>query len=563
MIRFMFCTDKDIKIEEDFYEKAINELCETLQYEKTERIIPEEKGIELLWTEVFIIQKESKQYTIEFTFETLSYCNLNVCINYNEDIIVQHIEDVKVFLKNYFLKFYEKCYWLEDSINVTRCTELYALISQTENLIRRFFHECLTKVSGYKLWDNIKMEDINENVGRKIKDSNQEAVARYINVDQLLMHLDITDFIKFFDLKYYVPKIDCQEHIKDLQNKIVNISKYSKKELDSCMQSLYEEKNLSDILKKYLSGSIKSDLHKFKVFRNDVMHSRLIDEFKAQKIKNHLKTINDKFETAIKSITELNPSKEQLKLQKELANIKYEDQLSFDGIELPSEEKTIAIFEEQITTTIHDYLNKLLYRNDVEIEVNNIIPTNHGRIAFLKSFINGNDLLIEYDLNISLELSEKSELRISFLSEKLNLSDIFEFDYYNGNYYFDEEQSTYMPVEYCHLDDSQLNNMTNSLVHILNTYFKDHVAEIDSMSYEIAKGRVSSPVSDVLCGNCEQPYICIDSDYSTVGTCLNCGEHNDLDTCAGCGLEYFASDLIDDELCPSCVQHINEQIEKE
>lgn len=131
--------------------------------------------------------------------------------------------------------------------------------------------------------------------------------------------------------------------------------------------------------------------------------------------------------------------------------------------------------------------------------------------------------------------------------------------YINGSVTYDDEQGYYMPFAEDEISQNDINNYVETMIDFINIKLESLKDYVDSIRYETVKdGGEFHIAPGVYCDECDEEYICIDENLAEVGTCLNCGAHNEIAVCERCG-NYFV-DYCDDEikLCDLCKEHYEE-----
>ena len=116
-----------------------------------------------------------------------------------------------------------------------------------------------------------------------------------------------------------------------------------------------------------------------------------------------------------------------------------------------------------------------------------------------------------------------------------------------------------MPFTEDEISQNDINNYVETMIDFINIKLESLKDYVDSIRYETVKdGGEFHIAPGVYCDECDEEYICIDENLAEVGTCLNCGAHNEIAVCERCG-NYFV-DYCDDEikLCDLCKEHYEE-----
>lgn len=464
-----------------------------------------------------------------------------------------YLEKLKLTIKKAIVKDWKKIIWLIDRDSECLSVALYPKIYKTENLMRELINEVMTKQYGTSWWDSFVSANIKEKHSKRLVDYKLK-VPSFNNVDEQLMSIDIDDLGDLITLKRYkwIPVFD--EKISYLLN---GVQKYD----DGVMRELLLKQRAveTDLWHDQFSGYLPDDFprrfHLFAKDRNHIMHNKLIDRTAYLQIKTLAETIENDLVLAISKLNEtILSNEEEEKIEKrrqaeeELQRIReHERKESEAGVSIRSYDEIDDLLTDSIIEFLSGIEEAYRFRSDIELsDLHQIDWNNVGKLFSIRSKIDDTELSFIYMLSINEAEGADSSFGIYYdiIPEKY----VTHLEYRNASVEIDPDTGLYVPVVQDRLGD--IAAVVDDIVEFIDdriTNYKENAASEDIAEY-------------VFCSECGENSVCINEDLLPIGTCLNCGYVNSLQSCERCG-EWFNSenDGMDEygvALCQNCLDAI-------
>lgn len=460
-----------------------------------------------------------------------------------------YLEILKLTVKKAVIKDWGKIIWLIDRDSECLSVELYPQIYKTENLMRELINEVMAKQYGTSWWDSFVPSGIREKHAKRLRDYKAKVPA-FNNVDEKLMSIDIDDLGELITLKRYkwVPAFD--ESISLLLN---GVEKYDENKIRELLmkQRVVEIDLWQEQFSRYLPENFKERFVTFAKDRNHIMHNKLIDRTVYAQIKDLAERIETDLIQAIEKSSEMNLSaedKEEIEKQRQMelemqAVLEHERKEQDAHVSIRSYYAIKELFENSLSELLTDIDATFHFRCDIEIKGTlQKSRAEDGELISIKSIIDDTQLTLTYDMSINDEEGADSTLSIYDSESERVVTSII---YRNASVEFDPDSGLYMPT----LEDeiSSVAAATDDVVKFINDTiinYKETVAPEDTAEF-------------VCCAECEDDAICINEDILSIGTCMNCGNVNEVLTCDICG-QWFNHDIDgsydgDIAICQNCL----------
>lgn len=525
---------------------------------------------------VWIIQHREKeidrQFTLAFKLGTYS-CSTQFTVEVRSSDYVptpndKYLEQLKLTLKKKIIKQWDKVVWLVDEDAAILSMALYPQVYVVENLARQLINELMTKEYGTKWWDSfVPIEIKNKHSARFF--AYKKSVPDFNNIDERLLSIDITDLLCIFtyEKKKWVPVPDIEidrflSGLIDLPEELIKnkIRGQSTVELD-----LWQ-----DQFSKYLPSDFIDRFKTFAYDRNHVAHNKLLDRNIYTKILSMAVQLKSDLESALDRINKLIISQEQKEhIAQEERRIEEEAAAFAESIieieasiNIRKESEIIELINDVIYERYHSIINSLRFRSDVEVsnldelDCSNLV----GTLFEVTYRITQETILIKYEIG-SIDSSQGgvSTVRVFIANqagEELDI-DCVVITYFNGEAEYNDNVGCFVPITQD--DISESNNIAIWIVKFIEDNFENLREKVDADMYAIIKDGGNSPIIELECCECGEPYICINEDYAAFGTCLNCGAHNEIVKCDRCEIYFEGEDCGDVNLCEHCLEYIEAQ----
>ncbi|MCC8126732.1 MAG: hypothetical protein LIO92_04970, partial [Clostridiales bacterium] len=329
-------------------------------------------------------------------------------------------------------------------------------------------------------------------------------------------------------------------------------------------QLIVKEDFWEKYFKVYFDNNFTTCFSEFEANRNHVAHNKILDRTAYKSICRCIDKMDEYMEAALLKLHRNKKSLEQMQIEAEeyrelLLEVKQKDA----GVTIRGVNSIIETFGDILEEKYTDIVEALRFREDIEITELKFDTNNYtGKLFSALSKVTNEQLDFNYSLEIIDEEGAESSLTITCEQYPfvVNLEDTEGFvvivSYANGAVEYNEEQGYYMPTVDDGISKSDIDNYVDTMVEFINTELESLRDYVDSIRYETIKNGGNLPVAPgVYCDECCEEYICIDENLAEIGTCLNCGVHNNIAECERCGQYYIDYDDDEIKLCDSCKGH--------
>lgn len=517
------------------------------------------------------IEKDNKLYDIVFEFETYKKTKL-LSVEIIADEIEPEVEDVyfesiKFFIKDAIRRDWEKIVWIYDDDASVLSNDLYNRFFLTENLIRCFINEFMIKTFGPEWWEQITDQSIKDKYKARYK-GYKTIVPGFCNVDDHLFSIDVGDLLKLLTLQ----KMKWNpEHNNEIENALLgNTIGNENKIIEKLKNQLTVEVDFwEQYFKKFFDDDFKRVFEEFEANRNHVAHNKFLDRQAYNSIYRSIEKMNLYMEKALNKLYEYRKSQEQLNAETQtyeerLLSTKQDD----TGVTIRNTESIIKLFEDIIIYRYSDITDALRFREDIEFTEMKFDPNkSSGKLFSAISKVTNQRLDFYYYMEVDDEEGAESKLFISCEKDPFEIDESDEekgfcvsISYTNGAVSYDDEQGYYMPITEDGISESDIDNYIDNIVQYINTKLTSRKDYVESIRYETIKEGGNLPIAaGIYCDECGEEYICTDESLAEVGTCLNCGAHNDIAVCERCGQYFIDHDKDEIKLCDSCKEHYEKE----
>lgn len=530
----------------------------------------DDKWVEEINSNSFYINYEyensfgKSEFSLLYEFGTFEECaQLAISINvdiYNLCIENKYLEQLKMNIKNIVKSDWQNIIWLYDAESEMLACELYPIIHKAENSLRYLINEVMNKSYGANWWEQFIPFNIKEKHSHRLKDYKATAPG-FNNIDERLLSIDISDLKTILTLKFFkwVPSYNSQIEASLQGNQKYNhdiIQDQLKKQL-TIVNDLWKEQ-FSD----FLPDTFIDKLERFDLNRNHVAHNKLIDRSAFESINQTAKDVFNDINKALDKIDCHLPSNEELEIliedrEQERLEIQLEMMETDANIRIRNYGEIIDMFDDCMQDLYNSLTLDLRFRQDINFSRFTTLDNKSKKANISGSFIEINHKISNKKLNLLYTLTidelrgETSTLIIYTQNENVKLF----LEYINGDAEYDSYLRYYVPLYEGNIPDPD--EIEEELVDFINDYFENLRTKVDQDMYSIIKDGGDSPISDIPCNFCDEPYVCVNEEYAPFGTCLNCGEHNDISKCERCGC-YFEDESENDDIkiCQNCLASI-------
>lgn len=522
---------------------------------------------------VFFCDVKKDKKAIRLAFEIETYVDVKQLVidiiaeEYSMDITDAYLENFKLYIKNYLIKDWEKIIWLYDDDAYILSNDLYSRLYTTENRFRRFIHEFMFKTIGLEWWDTLSDLKIKDKYQSRIKEY-RAVVSGFNKVDDHLISIDVGDLLKIMTMKKrsWQPTYDV-----DIENMLIGTTEGKERKIvDRLKKQLVIKEDLWD---KYFENYFDDDFVKlfdeFKANRNHVAHNKILDRAAYKSIRRSIDKMDEYVQRAFSKMYNEKKSLEQSKAEAhEYDEMLLEVKQSEAGVNIRTINGIIEEFETVLTESYMDIVEALRFRDDIEISRMNFDSTKYsGMLFYVVSRVSKKTINFYYSMEINDEEGAESVLTITcehraFVIEKhYDAKNLYvSITYKNGEVEYDDEQGYYKPVSEDGIVKGDVENYVDTIIDFINTEVENFKVYIESIRYEIVKDGGNLPIAlGVYCDECYEEYICIDANLAEVGTCLNCGAHNNIFECERCGHYYNEYNEDEVKICNNCKEQIKKQ----
>lgn len=517
------------------------------------------------------VKKENIDLQVIFEFETykdVKQLAINIIAeNYELDPDDIYFENLKMFIKSYITRDWEKIVWLYDDDAYVLSKDLYSRFYVTENSIRRFIHEFMFKTLGLEWWDIVSDQSIKDKYKARFK-GYKTVVPGFSNVDDHLLSIDVGDLLKILTIKR---KSWDSTYDADIESLLVGVTEGKENKIIERLkkQLVVKEDFWDKYFKSYFDDDFIKEFGDFEANRNHVAHNKILDRTAYKSIRRSIDKMDDYMRKALEKLYKEKKSLEQLQVEaQEYEELLLEAKQNDAGVNIRNTSSIIEEFEDVIREKYVDIVEALRFREDIELSEIYFDSNKYSGLLFsVESKVTKDKLDFYYAMDINDDEGAESTVTITCNQESFALEEnedtngfYVSISYTNGEVEFDEEQGYYLPISEDGIIVSDIENFVETMIDFINTELESLKDYIESIRYETVKDGGELPVaSGVYCDECCEEYICIDDNLAEVGTCLNCGAHNEISECERCG-QYF-NDYDDEEvkLCDNCKEQIESQ----
>ncbi len=499
----------------------------------------------------------SSKYKFQIEFQVATYKNTNLLYvtiysdDYDFSITNESncLETLKLTLRRK-LKKWKRKYCLEDKQSEFYAVNLYPQIYEMENYVRRYINDVFVKIFGANWWEEAIASNLRKNRKERIKDT-RDYSGDFSDIDPYLYSLEVNDLLSIAQTKRYKWKPKFDERVEKVLNSLTDADLFSVLK-EQCEEDI-------DIWKscfgKFLPEDFSDRFHAFEKRRNQIAHNKLID-FKSYKsastecgkLLQELKQGHKQFceNTLSKEEEEaLEEYRRELEFEVEMEREAYQDIAeSESGVSKLDSDEICEMYNEKLEEMYEEIISRFTNRIDLEFsDFQNIAMDEKKTLCFsILDVINKNVIDVYASLDISDEPGQNSTLHLSLVNK--NDEQNYNITFTNGEYFFDEFQSCFMPLTKDELSERDLNDAMEGVYGFIQSYFIDLRKEADLHNHLAAMGKGESIVYDMVeCIECGEAYICVDESIAPRGTCLNCGTKNLVLRCDKCGGYFNIEDL--------------------
>ena len=508
------------------------------------------------------LQKEAiaTAFEIEFKFGTYNDTLLLAVYIYANTAAVSlnnnYIEKLKFSIKDFIVRDWKRIEWLVDKDSEELLISLYPEIFRVENLARPLIYEAMTLRYGPSWWEIYVPETI-KNKHKARSPLYKNTISGFRNIDDTLISVDVGDLYCIFTRKMLRWNQSYDEKINAMINGMADWNDQTVKNT-LCQQIEVKQDLWKEAFKDCLSNDENANstfIDKLRVFeknRNHIMHNKPIDRQAYEAIQGNCNELRELLEHALNKLRNTMLSdEEKVRLENEMkeqttafVDAYREIKETEAGVQVRNYEEISDIFRRVISILQEEVADALRFRNDLEVD-----NSNEGCIKIIYK-IDESVFMIIVSIDINDAPGVTSELALAS-------PDIDDFkiilEYVNGEMEFNEEQGTYIPL----VQDVQpdIDKAVTGIVDYVNENFPNLRDKVDADMYEVYRHGEPSPVfEDVACEACGELYIAADDRYAARGTCLNCGEINEIHECVKCGQHYIGRE--ENMLCDYCQDKI-------
>lgn len=441
-------------------------------------------------------------------------------------------------------------YCLIDKQSAFYASVLYPKIHETENFFRYYVNDVFIKVFGSNWWNEAVASSIKNSREQRIKDT-REYSGEYKDIQPYLMSLEWNDLMELANTKTFkwTPVFDSK--IEKVLNNLSNADIISLLK-SQCLPHL-------DIwtmcFAKHFSEDFSAKYHLLEKRRNQIAHNKLLDYesyknifFLCDEVMKGLSEAHSKFCEEFISEEEqevIEEYKMDLAEQEEMGRVALEDIAEEEsGVKVYSQEEIGELYSE-VMSNLYEYIVLLFdERDDIEIsKYNDIEIVSGNQCCFsLEYKINGTAINIFASIYIDDSPGQSSSLSVNY--ELDGDSEKCEIGFVNGEYSFNNEQTSYMPETQNELDEAGIEATKEFLCNFIDSHFPNLREKADLQNHLEAMGKDSAITEkDVYCCECGEEYLCTNSEYAPIGMCLNCGTMNYIIYCTYCGCPVDAVDI--------------------
>ena len=526
---------------------------------------------ERIANETFVLSSVSGiEYNIYFTINTYdgkaARLEVGICAPETTDYD-NHLEKLKIALKNRLLIDWHQCTWLADEQAAALCKTAFEKTFEIENNLRAFASKILIHFLGIDWIKKAGLEKEAESVNI-LKEKFVQRVAEFdnINTDFLSMTLETLVGVIFKGIIYKEDVILSRQEYATIQTIVANNKDSGSRVAEYVKHRRVVDKRIwEDLFVPYLEDptAFKAAVHNFIEDRNHVAHSKILSWRAYKVILQDYEQINllihgaqAKFEhdeTADEVIQTWQAEQENDEFEEEYFRNRLVDET---GIDILDEDDIINWFDE----VLHELFNVIYqqYHLDVCYKISDFTSIEDDEVVFTISCPAVEDGSAKIDVvakySIDDDLGEESICDVVAKAGNGEVICKAEIRVRNGNGY-EGEEGIMEATENTEYDDFEMNAFQDDLL-IAVSSLNPYPTKLEALSYA-NKGTVQF-VADYPCEQCGESGISVDETFLTVGRCCYCGFENELGNCKRCDGLVPLNDL-EYQLCPSCVAYIKKQ----
>ncbi|MCQ2509443.1 MAG: hypothetical protein MJ116_03140 [Lachnospiraceae bacterium] len=509
------------------------------------------------------------RYDVEFAINTYErkaarlFCTINGPEVSDYD---QHLEDLKITLKDRLLSEWKVCTWLVDMQSAKLCREAYEKAFIVENNLRAFASKVLIHFLGVDWINRAGLEKEAESV-KNLKQKFIQRVPEFddINADFLSMTLETLAGVIFKGIVYHNDVILNRNLYEEIQKKASkNVSGASIADFIKSKRTV-DKRIWDDIFVPFIDDpdGFKDAAHNFIEDRNHVAHSKVLSKSAYQiivsdfdKMAQYIQLADDKFdreETSDEVLDTWAALDEEEAYEEEY----YRERIANEaGIDILDEDAIRDWFDERM----HDLYNALYqkYHLDVCVEISDF-EANEGDIYFSVScpVLEDQSLRVDVyaDYMIDDDLGEDSVCTVECRNGSGETLFSAKLHFHNGNGY-EGDEGIMEASEDSEYDDSELAGLGTELFDYIDDELNPYPKELEALVHRNKGDNMWT--ATCFCSQCGRSGISIDEEFLPRGKCCYCGYENELATCERCGELMNVDDMVDG-FCQSCASYIEKQ----
>ena len=514
---------------------------------------------------------DNKCYNIQISENTYdSFVQLYIIIEAEKvQSYDERLENIKVELKNLLHKEWKECIWIRDEQSEMLATELYGIVSKTENEMRSFVNQVMYRRLGYNWVERNGLEKINNRLhDKKYRNEYNRLSPQFENINITLLSLTIGEL----ECLLFADKIYKKELCFDDKDYIKIHKALSESDDNSIIEKIRESRVLEydigkDIFSQYFDDDYE-DVHKkvetFRKNRNHIAHNKLIDKSTYDIIKEDTEALYELFVDAEKKFKENDLPDEEVETRRIIEEThREEQQVIYDcikadtGIDIYDENGILRVFNDRLSN-FYSELEDVVYFNHAVclgdyLPLKNISQKQH--IFTVNSNVDDKYSIHVYaELEISSGNGSESTCDIVVESSKSDVLFETKVTYQNGEARMGE-YGIYEPVLQNELKDQSIDELMKDIKYYINNEMNPVIKELETADYELVKDGCLSVIADIPCYNCGEYYISLDESIYPFGHCAFCGEDNEINTCERCEGNFHSWDM-HGKLCENCYERI-------
>ena len=521
----------------------------------------------------YLCYDDNTCYSIKISENTYdSFVQLYIIIETEESLSYdERLENIKVELKNILHKEWKECIWIRDEQSEMLATELYGIVSKTENKMRSFVNQVMYRRLGYNWCEWYGLEKINNRLhDKKYRAEYNRLSPQFENINITLLSLTIGELENLL----FTDKVYKKELLFNDKDYVKIHKALSEGNDNSIIEKIRESRVLEydigrDIFSPYFDDyydDVQKKVETFRKNRNHIAHNKLIDKCTYDIIKKDTEILYESFVDAEKKFKESDLSVEEIETKEIIEETRREGQLVIydcikadTGIDIYDENGILRIFNDRLSdfySELEDdeYFNHAVYLGDYS-PLKNILQKQH-------IFIINSNVDDKYSIHVFAEpeitsgIGSESTCDIKVESSEGTI--IFETKvvYQNGEARMGE-YGVYEPVYVNELKDQSLDELKKDIKYYIRNEMNPVIKELEAADYESVKDGCQSVIADVPCYNCGEYYISLDESIYPFGHCAFCGEDNEIEECERCE-GYFHSWDMHGDLCDNCFERMME-----